>query len=372
MKRIFLLLSLVVWTCETLASPTQIPAFPGAEGFGKYSVGGRGGDVYCVTNLKDAGVGSLRYGIQSAQGPRTIVFEVAGTIVLKSPLTIKGKSHLTLAGQTAPGKGITLRDQNFSIQHSQHIIVRYLRVRLGDENKETGSGPDVMTVDYNDQIILDHLSLSWGIDGNSDYRGNKNMTLQWLIYSEALNRSLHRKGAHAMATSLRDCFGNTSVHHNIYTTSRNRHPTIGSGVEKGGANWIVDFRNCVNYNWSGRTNLGGVQMNVIGNYYRPGPCTIDSSVQPFRIKDHDTTHGKGDRLMSKPNNLWISNHDSSAWNYGCYGDRYAHTPNIDRLAAEGVRYANAFTASPICSPPRTSIYTGMHPTTLGTHHHRRG
>jgi pectate lyase len=102
-KRIFLLLLLVVWTCETLASPTQIPAFPGAEGFGKYSVGGRGGDVYCVTNLKDAEDGSLRYGIQSAQGPRIIVFEVAGTIVLKSPLAIKEKSHLTLAGQTAPG-----------------------------------------------------------------------------------------------------------------------------------------------------------------------------------------------------------------------------------------------------------------------------
>jgi len=219
-KRIFLLLLLVVWTCETLASPTQIPAFPGAEGFGKYSVGGRGGDVYCVTNLKDAGLGSLRYGIQSAQGPRTIVFEVAGTIVLKSPLAIEEKSHLTLAGQTAPGKGITLRDQNFSIKHSQHIIVRYLRVRLGDENKKKGSEPDVMTVDYNDQIILDYLSLSWGVDGNSDYRGNKNMTLRC---SEALNRSLHRKGAHAMATSLRDCFGNTSVHHNIYTTSRNRH-----------------------------------------------------------------------------------------------------------------------------------------------------
>ena len=150
-KRIFLLLLLVVWTCETLASPTQIPAFPGAEGFGKYSVGGRGGDVYCVTNLKDAEDGSLRYGIQSAQGPRIIVFEVAGTIVLKSPLAIKEKSHLTLAGQIAPGKGITLRDQNFSIKHSQHIIVRYLRVRLGDENKKKGSGPDVMTVDYNDQ-----------------------------------------------------------------------------------------------------------------------------------------------------------------------------------------------------------------------------
>ena len=266
---------------DSIANSAHIPAFPGAEGFGKYSLGGRGGDVYRVTNLNDAGLGSLRYGIKTATGPRTIVFEVAGTIVLKSPLAIKGKSYLTLAGQTAPGKGITLRDQNFSIKNSKHIIIRYMRIRLGDENKEKGSGPDAMTVDYNDQILLDHLSLSWGIDGNSDYRGNKNMTLQWLIYSEALNRSLHHKGEHAMATSLRDCFGNTTVYRNIYSTSRNRHPTIGSGVKKGGADWIVDFRNCVNYNWSGRTNLGGVQMNVINNYYRPGPCTKDCSVQPY-------------------------------------------------------------------------------------------
>ncbi|MDP6996544.1 MAG: pectate lyase [Candidatus Poribacteria bacterium] len=284
---------ILVLASEAFAGPVQIPAFPGAEGFGKYTLGGRGGDVYCVTNLNDAGPGSLRYGIETSSGSRTIVFEVAGTIMLKSPLAIKEKGYLTLAGQTAPGKGITLRDQNFSIKHSKHIIVRYLRVRLGDENKAKGNSPDVMTVDYNDHIILDHLSLSWGIDGNSDYRGNENMTLQWLIYSEALHRSLHSKGEHAMATSLRDCYGHTTVHHNIYSTSRNRHPTLGSGVKKGGVNWIVDFRNCVNYNWSGPTNLGGLQMNVINNYYRPGPCTKDRSVQPLRMKDHDTTKARG-------------------------------------------------------------------------------
>ena len=278
---------------DSISGDVRIPAFPGAEGFGKYTLGGRGGDVYQVTNLKDTGPGSLRYGIKTADGPRTIVFEVAGTITLKSPMEIKSKSYLTVAGQTAPGKGITLRDQNFSIKGSKQIIVRYIRVRLGDENKEQGSAPDVMTVNYNDQIILDHLSLSWGIDGNSDYRGNRNMTLQWLIYSEALNRSLHRKGAHAMATSLRDCFGNTTIYGNIYSTSRNRHPTIGSGAKKGGSNWIVDFRNCVNYNWSGPTNLGGVQINCINNYYRPGPCTKNDSTPPLRIKDHDTTRAKG-------------------------------------------------------------------------------
>lgn len=279
-----------VWACPSQA---KLPAFPGAEGFGKYALGGRGGDVYCVTNLNDAGPGSLRQGIESATGPRTIVFEVAGAIQLRHPLVIENKSHMTIAGQTAPGKGITLRDQNVSVKHCQHIIVRYLRVRLGDENKEEGSGPDVMTVDYSNQIILDHLSLSWGIDGNSDYRGNKNMTLQWLIYSEALNRSLHEKGEHAMATSLRDCLGHTTVHHNIYSTSRNRHPTLGSGVKKGGANWILDFRNCVNYNWNGTTNLGGVQINVINNYYRPGPGTPDWKMRPLRMKDSDTSKARG-------------------------------------------------------------------------------
>ena len=274
------------------AAVASLPSFPGAEGFGKYSVGGRGGDVYRVTNLDDSGQGSLRFGIETALKPRTIVFEIAGTILLKRPLLMEGKRYLTIAGQTAPGKGITLRDQGFYIKHCEQIVVRYLRVRLGDQNKEKGDSPDVMTVDYNDQIILDHLSLSWGIDGNSDYRGNKNMTLQWLIYSEALNRSLHDKGSHAMATSLRDCYGHTTVHHNIYSTSRNRHPTLGSGVKKGGAEWIVDFRNCVNYNWSGPTNLGGLQLNVVGNYYRPGPLT-NRARPALQMKDHDTRQARG-------------------------------------------------------------------------------
>ena len=119
------------------------------------------------------------------------------------------------------------------------------------------------------------------------------MTLQWLIASEALNRSPHHKGEHAMVTSLRDCFGNTTVYNIIYTTSRNRHPTIGSGVGKGEADWIVDFCGYANYNWSGRTNLGGVQMNVINNYYRPGPYKKDRLVQPLRMKDHNPTKAKG-------------------------------------------------------------------------------
>ena len=169
---------------STASSKTKTIAFPGAEGAGKFTKGGRGGDLYHVTNLKDSGSGSLREGIESIKGPGTIVFDVAGTIRLKDKLVIQDKSYLTIAGQTAPGKGITLADQSLQIKECKHIIVRYLRVRLGDENKPAGSGPDCITVDYCDHIILDHLSLSWGIDGNGDFRGLKRVILQW-IHDEA-------------------------------------------------------------------------------------------------------------------------------------------------------------------------------------------
>ncbi|MBX3440058.1 MAG: hypothetical protein KF861_21385, partial [Planctomycetaceae bacterium] len=158
-------------------------AFPGAEGFGRFAQGGRGGDVYIVTNLNDDGEGSLREGIRSATGPRTIVFEVSGTIELKSPLLIK-TSSLTIAGQTAPGDGICLKDQTFGIKNASHIIVRYLRVRLGDENKPRPSGPDCITTDDIDHVIFDHVTASWGIDANHDLRRGGNFTVQWSIYAE--------------------------------------------------------------------------------------------------------------------------------------------------------------------------------------------
>ena len=268
-------------------------AFPGAEGFGKYAKGGRGGDVYHVMNLRDDGPGSLRYGIDTADQPRTIVFDVAGTIQLTAPIRMENKSCLTIAGQTAPGKGITIRDHALVILKCHDIVVRYLRLRLGDKNKGDSAGEDVMTVDYCDQIILDHLSLSWGIDGNSDYRGNSNMTLQWLLYAEALHKSIHPKGSHAMCTSLRDCHGNTTLHHNIYSTSRDRHPTIGGGTgSQGYAHVVVDYRNGINYNWQGPTNVGGMKLNVVNNDYKPGPCS-DPQDLPMQMKDGDTTRARG-------------------------------------------------------------------------------
>jgi len=246
-------------------------AFPGAEGFGRFSKGGRGGDVYHVTNTNDDGPGSLRAGIQTATGPRTIVFDVSGTIELKKPLKVS-TSYLTIAGQTAPGDGVCIKDQTFLIEKASHVIVRYLRFRLGDENKPAESGPDCMNTTDVDHLIFDHITAAWGIDGNHDLRRGGNFTLQWSIYAEALNHSLHHKGSHAMLASFRDLTASISLHHNLFASSRERHPTLG-GSPRTKPDAIVDFRNNVIYNVNGATNLGNCRVNVIDNLYRPGPDT---------------------------------------------------------------------------------------------------
>jgi pectate lyase len=256
-------------------------AFPGAEGFGRLARGGRGGDVYHVTTLADDGQGSLREGIRTAEGPRTIVFDLSGTILLKSPLEIN-KSYLTIAGQSAPGDGICLRDHTFRIKKASHVIVRYLRIRLGDQNKPRGEGPDCINTDDIDHVIFDHVSASWGIDGNHDLRRGGNFTLQWSIYAEALNDSLHDEGSHAMLASFRDLTAGISLHHNLFASSRDRHPTLG-GSPRTDPNAVADFRNNVIYNVEGATNLGNCKINVINNYFRPGPNTPDNHL-PLAIK----------------------------------------------------------------------------------------
>src|SRR5580698_1570870 len=194
---------IVLATAPTASSAGEQLAFPGAEGFGRFAKGGRGGDVYHVTNLNDAGPGSLRQGFRTMRGPRTIVFDVSGTIELKHPLQVE-RPFLTIAGQTAPGDGICLKDHTFLIHGASDVIVRYLRIRLGDKNKPANKGDDAMTTDDIDNVIFDHLTVSWGIDSNHDLRRGKNVTLQWSLYAEALNHSLHSKGAHAMLASFRD------------------------------------------------------------------------------------------------------------------------------------------------------------------------
>src|SRR5688572_1022090 len=277
----------VFWIATLLTNlrAAELPAFPGAEGFGRLAAGGRGGDVYHVTNLADAGPGSLREGIVSATGPRTIVFDVSGTILLKSALRIE-KSFLTIAGQTAPGYGIAVRDFSVQMKNVTDVVVRYLRMRLGDENKtrETKGADDTLVTDDIDRVILDHCSLSWAIDGTHDLRRGGNFTLQWCIISEALNESLHSRGsAHAMAASYRDPTGNLTLHHNLFATCRDRHPSLGSAQK--GPRHIVDFRNNLIYNWTspGTSNFCDHFINCINNVWRPGP-TSDPAKLPIAMK----------------------------------------------------------------------------------------
>ncbi|MCK4747577.1 MAG: pectate lyase, partial [Bacteroidales bacterium] len=289
MKKSIIYLAVVIAAfsqCSQPAVEQEVVAFPGAEGYGRHTLGGRGGDVYIVTNLNDSGEGSLRYGIENAEGPRTIVFEVSGTILLKDHLIIS-KPYLTIAGQTAPGDGIAIRDYGLKIKDTHDVIMRYIRVRLGDQNKPRPAGFDAIETNDISDIIFDHISASWGIDGTHDLRGQR-FTLQWSIYGEALNNSLHKKGSHAMLGSMRDNTDNITLHHNLMHSSRNRHPSLGGG-SKTKAETIIDFRNNVLFNWTGCTNLGSCQLNVINNYYKPGESS-DTSMKPMAVKSN---HGVG-------------------------------------------------------------------------------
>jgi hypothetical protein len=269
------------WSVAACAQDAKASlAFPRAEGHGRFAIGGRGGDVYHVINLNDSGPGSLRDGIELAKGPRTIVFDISGTIELKNNLTIK-TSRLTIAGQTAPGDGITLKDRTLQLDHASNIIIRYIRIRLGDQNKPRG-GDDTITAEHIHDVIFDHITATWGTDGIMDVGYASNVTLQWSIFAEALNNSLHHKGEHAMLSSWRKLKGNVSLHHNLLASSRNRHPTLGTSRETI-ADAIIDFRNNLVYNWEGPTNLGNCRIDVIANLYRPGPNTRPARL-PLAVK----------------------------------------------------------------------------------------
>lgn len=241
------------------------PAFPGAEGFGRYARGGRGGDVYYVTNLNDSGPGSLRYGIQSAEGPRNILFAVSGTIPLESRLEID-KPYLTIAGQTAPGDGITVRNHELRIA-ADHVVLRYIRSRPGDLN---GIELDAIRIGSGSHIIIDHCSASWGIDETLSSSSHQvdSLTVQWCIISESLHDSAHGKGPHGMGGVIRAW--RQTYHHNLFAHHNSRPPKIA---------WRhfiqADFRNNVIYNWGslGPYDGSSAHANWVNNYYKPGPGT---------------------------------------------------------------------------------------------------
>lgn len=283
-------------------------AFPGAEGFGKYTTGGRGGKVYIVTNLNDDGSGSLRDAVKKKE-PRVIVFAVSGTIALKSVLNISN-GDVTIAGQSAPGDGICMRNYPVKIV-ADNVIVRYIRFRLGDEEKQQEDSFSGSS--HNNNIIIDHCSMSWAVDECASFYRNKNFTLQWCIISESLNHSVHAKGDHGYG----GIWGGegATFHHNLLANHTSRLPRFsGSSTTPNSPDELVDFTNNVIYNWEGNSTYGGEKgrYNVVSNYYKPGPAT----------------------KAAKP---WMLNPTSPVGKFFLYGNCFYANDNITKNNWRGVK-----------------------------------
>ena len=308
-KYIFTLLT--AFCAATATAQDEVPAFPGAEGHGRYITGGRGGEIRHVTNLNDSGEGSLREALNGTAA-KTIVFDVSGYIDLKSQLDIT--SNTTIAGQTAPGSGITLRYYTIYFGKCDNVIVRYMRFRRS-QVKDVNDGADATWGRRRTGIILDHCSFSWSIDEVASFYDNNNFTMQWCTLGEALNDAGHNKGKH----SYGGIWGGklASFHHNLLIHLNNRVPRFNgaryewSDYKKNmyydQYQWPnhlqaenVDFRNCVMYNWGDGNGCyggpGGGYINIVNNYYKAGPGTKNTK----RV----TEISVGEKGNSTPENLY--------------------------------------------------------------------
>lgn len=274
-----------------------IPAFPGAEGFGSTTIGGRGGRIIEVTNLNDSGHGSFRQAVEGETGPRIIIFKIGGTMELKTPIFIKeANSYLTIAGQTAPGDGIQLKNYGIQIRDGAHdIIIRYLRIRPGlggvlyneDGNSLNGESIDGLLIWGNNgkhvyNVIADHLSIEWAIDENVNvWEWATDITLQWSIFAEGANEG-HPKGRHSMGLLVGGINANNiSVHHSLFANNGGRNPLLSYAT--------VDFRNNLIYNWF-NNNAASFQnearVNFIGNHYISGPESASPNKEFFWFRDN--------------------------------------------------------------------------------------
>ena len=267
-----MLLSGLCLAATAVFAQEKTPAFPGAEGFGRYVSGGRGGNVYHVTSLADDGTeGTLRWALGKS-GAKTIVFDVSGTIHLQSSLDI-AIGNVTIAGQTAPGDDICVADYPVAIK-ANNVIVRYMRFRLGNKNVllNGADGWDAFGGMDQENIIVDHCSVSWSIDECLSVLGNKNTTVQWCLVAQSLVNSGHSKGAHGYGGNWGG--SGASFHHNLIAHHGSRTPRLGPRPTTQ-LDERMDMRNNVIYNFGGNGCYGGEGMtvNIVNNYYKPGPGT---------------------------------------------------------------------------------------------------
>jgi hypothetical protein len=287
-------LGILLASGAAMAAPDPPLAFPGARGFGAHATGGRGGDVYAVTSLSDSGPGSLRHGLETSSGPRTIVFRTGGTIDLESPLVAKA-AHVTIAGQTAPG-GIGLRGYPSVVANTHDVVIRYVRFRTGDVNARgvpgkpgrgnadlSGDAADALSVVNSERVMIDHVSTSWSMDETLSVTRSRDVTVQHSIIAESLNDSFHPEGPHGYGSLLRTELGGYSFLANLYAHHLLRNPAVGGdeepvpGQPRGGLD--MEFVNNVVYDWGillmhTLRSTGRLRVNYVGNVLLAGPSTF--------------------------------------------------------------------------------------------------
>ena len=335
------------------------PAFPGAEGHGRYVTGGRGGEVRHVTNLNDKGEGSLRAAV-NGNNKKIVVFDISGIIAMESDLVIG--ANTTIEGQTAPAPGITVRYR--TVRPSDNNIIRFLRIRRGEE-KDVNDGADATWQRQKDGIVLDHCSFSWSIDEIASFYDNQHFTMQWCTLGEALANPGHSKGEH----SYGGIWGGkgASFHHNFLCHMQNRVPRF-CGARY---NWdkydtekyansiqaeIVDFRNCVMYNWGGGNGCyggtGGGNINIVNNYYKAGPAT-NNKTRVTQISVATSSNASGSDFMGYCSRYYINGNyvtaaGDKAENYDWQGviydagtsiiDGEHYIPDTKHMYGESVKY----------------------------------
>ena len=350
-------------------------AFPGAEGGGMYTTGGRGGRVIHVTNLKDSGEGSLRAAL-TASGARTVVFDVAGIIELQSRIQIKndnGNGDLTVAGQTAPGGGICLKNYTINVD-ADNVIFRFIHFRLGDEGPNAGDSEDCIWGRYRSNLILDHCSMSWSIDECASFYANKFFTLQWCILTESMNDSAHSKGAHGYG----GIWGGkeASFHHNLLANHHSRNPRIDHPEiypkKKDENNEVVfdwskrgnvDLRNLVIYNWGDNSSYGGEggHFNFVNCWYRPGPDSKDRYyfVDAYSVySSSKVNYGYPELYLS--GNIHTIHDDISA-------DNTVHGVYFHEASSYAIPSGYSFRTAPLplTGPDGKAVYTTTHATEQG-------